>query len=87
VRHLIGIPAGIVKLNYPLYSLFTILGSAAWTAVLCWVGVKAGQDEKLMKGELHQVTLWLAAGLFALGILYFTLVRPFMKRSDTPRAS
>src|SRR5215471_21613768 len=27
VRHLIGIPAGIVRMNFKLYSLFTILGS------------------------------------------------------------
>src|SRR5215467_9873182 len=27
VRHLIGIPAGIVRMNYRLFSLYTILGS------------------------------------------------------------
>ena len=26
VRHLIGIPAGIVRMNYQLFSLFTLLG-------------------------------------------------------------
>src|SRR5512140_17028 len=30
VRHLIGIPAGIVRMNYKAFSLYTILGSAAW---------------------------------------------------------
>ncbi|MEI6053334.1 MAG: DedA family protein, partial [Opitutaceae bacterium] len=35
VRHLIGIPAGIVRLNYVKFSLYTLLGSAVWCAVLC----------------------------------------------------
>ena len=40
VRHLIGIPAGIVRMDYKLFSLFTLLGSAIWCAVLCYVGIK-----------------------------------------------
>ena len=59
VRHLIGIPAGVVKMDYRLFSLFTLLGSGIWCAVLCYVGIKMGQDEKLMKGELTQISLWL----------------------------
>jgi len=38
IRHLIGIPAGIVRLNFWWYSLATIAGSALWCAVLAWVG-------------------------------------------------
>src|SRR4051812_47921968 len=34
VRHLIGIPAGIVRLNYFKFSIFTLLGSAVWCYVL-----------------------------------------------------
>jgi hypothetical protein len=54
VRHLIGIPAGIVRMDYVQYSIYTLIGSASWCAVLCWLGVKMGQDEHLMRGELHR---------------------------------
>ena len=57
VRHLIGIPAGIVRMSFLKYSIFTVLGSAIWCSVLCWLGVKMGQDEQLMEGEYHRVTL------------------------------
>src|SRR5579862_8785167 len=30
VRHLIGIPAGIVRMNYWIFSAFTLLGSGIW---------------------------------------------------------
>jgi membrane protein DedA with SNARE-associated domain len=79
VRHLIGIPAGIVRINFALYSLFTILGSAMWCAVLCYVGIKMGQDEKLLQGEMHRVTLWLGGLMLVLGAIYFFFVHRQMK--------
>jgi len=86
VRHLIGIPAGIVRMNYPVFSLFTLLGSGVWCAVLCYVGIKAGQDEQLMKGELRHVTLWLGGAMLVLGGLYYFFVhRHMMKAPKEPR--
>ena len=78
VRHLIGIPAGIVRMNYWIFSLYTLLGSAIWCAVLCWLGVKMGQDESLMKGEYHRITIWLAGAMVALGALYYFFVHQHM---------
>ena len=80
VRHLIGIPAGIVRMNYGKFSLFTLLGSAIWCGVLCFVGIKMGQDEKLMKGELHAITLWLGGAMLVLGGLYYFFVYRQMHR-------
>lgn len=83
VRHLIGIPAGIVRMNYWKFSAFTLLGSAIWCSVLCWLGVKMGQDEQLMKMEYHRVTLWLAGGMLVLGGLYYFFVhRHMVKKAE-----
>jgi membrane protein DedA with SNARE-associated domain len=79
VRHLIGIPAGIVRLNYWRFSLWTLVGSTVWCAVLCWLGVKAGQNEALMKGELHAITLWAVAILAVLGVVYYFFVHRHMQ--------
>ena len=80
VRHLIGIPAGIVRMNYWKFSAYTVLGAGIWCAVLCWLGVKMGQDEQLMKGEYHRVTLWLAGAMVALGGLYYFFVHRHMAK-------
>ncbi len=80
VRHLIGIPAGIVRLNFKAYSLYTLLGSGIWCIVLCYIGVKMGQDEKLMKGEVHRISLWIGGFMLVLGGLYFFFVHRQMKR-------
>ncbi|HTL73698.1 MAG TPA: DedA family protein [bacterium] len=87
VRHLIGIPAGIVRMNYLKYSLFTLLGSLVWCSVLCWLGVKMGQDkelnEQLLKGQYHRITLWLlAAGLVLAGLYYFFVHRHMTKQPE-----
>jgi membrane protein DedA with SNARE-associated domain len=79
VRHLIGIPAGIVRLPFGLYSLYTLLGSALWCAVLSWVGIKAGQDQALMRGELPRVTLWVVAACAVLGAIYYFFVHRHMR--------
>jgi len=80
VRHLIGIPAGIVRMDYRLFSLFTVLGSGIWCSVLCYVGIKAGQDKQLMKGELHHLTMWVGGAMLVLGGLYYFFVHRHMKK-------
>ena len=77
VRQIIGIPMGIVKMDYKLYSLFTLLGSGIWCAVLAWVGVAAGND---VRGNVRRITLWLVGLLAVLGLLYYFLVRPFIRK-------
>jgi membrane protein DedA with SNARE-associated domain len=79
VRHLIGIPAGIVRMPYGRFSLYTLVGSALWCGVLCWIGVKAGQDEALMRGELRSITFWAAGLLGLLGVIYYFFVHRHMQ--------
>jgi membrane protein DedA with SNARE-associated domain len=78
VRHLIGIPAGIVKMDFRLFSLFTLLGSSMWCAVLCYVGIKMGQDEQI--ADLHHISMWLGGGMLLLGGLYYFFVHRHMKK-------
>jgi membrane protein DedA with SNARE-associated domain len=79
VRHLIGIPAGIVRMDFKLYSIYTLLGSAIWCAILCYAGIKMGEDEKLMRGEMHRISLWLGGAMLLLGGIYYLFVYRQMK--------
>jgi membrane protein DedA with SNARE-associated domain len=80
IRHLIGIPAGIVRMDYWRYSLATVLGSALWCAVLTWVGVTAGQDEELLRGSVHRISLWVGGLMALIGALYYFFVHRYMRR-------
>src|ERR1051325_4292776 len=41
VRHLISIPAGIVRMNFAVFSYTTVAGSAISSAILAWLGHRA----------------------------------------------
>ncbi len=43
IRHLISIPAGIVRMGFGIFSLVTVLGSFAWCTVLAWYGHRIGE--------------------------------------------
>jgi len=81
VRHLIGIPAGIVRMDFRWYSLYTALGSGIWCAILCWLGIKAGQDDQLMKGEYRHIVIWAGGAVLVLGGIYYFFVHRQMKKS------
>lgn len=79
VRHLIGIPAGIVRMNFVAYSIYTLLGSGIWCSVLCWVGVRMGQDLQRTENLMHTLSLWLGAFVLVIGGLYYFFVHRHMK--------
>ena len=78
VRHLIGIPAGIVRMDFRWYSLYTLLGSALWCSILCWLGVKIGQDK--LKGEYHKIVITVSGVMVVLGAVYYFFVHRHMKK-------
>jgi membrane protein DedA with SNARE-associated domain len=51
-----------------------VLGSAVWCSVLAYVSKLAGNDQKLMHGEISEITLWAAGAAVFLGSAYYFLV-------------
>jgi membrane protein DedA with SNARE-associated domain len=74
IRHLIGIPAGILRMDFLKYSAATLAGSAIWCAILAWLGVTAGSDPELMAGSVHRIALWLGGFLTVVAALYYFFV-------------
>ena len=70
-------------MNYWIFSLYTLLGSAIWCGVLCWLGVKMGEDKDLMELKYKHVTLWLAGAMLVLGGLYYFFVHRHMAGAKT----
>lgn len=44
VRTFISLPAGIAKMNLPLFSVLTFIGSFIWSTFLAYLGLKLGQN-------------------------------------------
>jgi len=71
-------------MNYWFYAVCTLAGSGLWCVVLAWVGIKAGDDAKLMHGDLHQIMVWLLGALVVLGALFYFLVYRFFTEESRP---
>lgn len=75
IRHLIGIPAGILRMDFRCYSAATLVGSALWTSVLAWLGMTVGKHPELLKGSLHRFFLLVLALAVVLAALYYAFVK------------
>ncbi len=70
IRHLISIPAGVARMNFARFALYTTLGAGFWSAVLVGVGYWVGQNEQLWRPMLQKATLWLLGGVVVLIAIY-----------------
>jgi membrane protein DedA with SNARE-associated domain len=65
VRSLISLPAGMQRMPFGRFVLFTVLGSAAWTALLSYVGFVLGEN---WEDILHVIDRYQSVTLAALGV-------------------
>jgi len=93
VRHLIGIPAGIMRMRFLPYSIATIVGSALWCAVLAWFGQDVlGSEPKLLEdpdamiAALKAKSLPILGGVIVLLGLYVLVVKLTERKSDADKA-
>ena len=74
IRHLIGIPTGILRMDFRWYALATLLGSLLWCSVLASLGTAVGQHPELLAGSLHRFFALVLAVAAILGLLYYGFV-------------
>lgn len=86
IRHLISIPAGLAKMHYWKFMLYTTIGAGAWNCILATMGwylhtiVPEDQlhDKILEYGEYIKLVI---VALVVIVIAYFT-IKWFMKRKS-----
>ena len=88
VRHLISIPAGILRLRFLPFSIVTVIGAGIWCWILSWWGAAVLGDQpnlltdpdamvRVMKQKLY----WFVGAVLVLGVLFFIATR---KRKASP---
>lgn len=77
IRHLISIPAGILKMNVLKFSIATIIGAFLWCTILSWFGQQViGDSPELLNSPTELVHVlkdklkWFVGGVIALGAAY-----------------
>ena len=82
VRHLISIPAGIIRMNFWVFSAMTIIGSFIW----CWVLAEYStrifskhpgliDDPAKMVHAIKHELLWIVAFIVGFCVLYFVTMK------------
>jgi len=94
IRHLISIPAGIVRMGFGMFSLMTIIGSAIWCTVLAIFGVKVITPDmldpnhpSLLKDAIKHKSIWIVIGMAVLCVLYFVVLKLTAKPAKPGAAS
>jgi membrane protein DedA with SNARE-associated domain len=85
IRHLIGIPGGVLKLDFRWYSAATLAGSLLWCSVLGWLGATVGDHPELLQGSLHRFMGLVLAVAAVLGAIYYLFVYRIASRPPAPR--
>lgn len=82
VRHLISIPAGILRMRFLPFSIVTTVGAGLWCWILAWWGVKVlGDQPRLLEDPDAMVMvvkskmLWFVGAVVVLGVLFFVATR------------
>jgi len=84
VRQLISIPAGLAKMSFPSFALYTSLGAALWNGILAFLGymlsLSVPQDKLMQEVEHYNSYLTIAGGIFGALIVLFILYQGLKKR-------
>ena len=90
IRHLISIPAGIVRMDFARFSLMTVIGSFLWCSILSWYGKgiaernpKLMDDPSALISTIKHESLGIIAGIAVIGVLYFVMLRLTTKQRAT----
>lgn len=89
IRHLISIPAGIVRMNFWVFSAVTIVGSGIWCFILALLGDKAfraqpdlinNPDAMVHFIKSQSVSIILVVAVFA--VLYLVMMRLSARKEE-----
>jgi membrane protein DedA with SNARE-associated domain len=86
IRTFISLPAGISKMRFKPFVLYSFFGSLPWTATLAYVGFWLGPNWREIGSVFRGLDILVVVGVVALIIWYVYMVRKPSPKSDEPHA-
>ncbi|MDD3144619.1 MAG: DedA family protein [Candidatus Gracilibacteria bacterium] len=71
VRQLISLPAGVFKINFPKFLLYTGLGAGVWNLMLMIIGYIAGQNRELIGKYSKELLISGLVFVILIGVIYY----------------
>ncbi len=72
IRTYISLPAGIAKMNFKKFVLYTFLGSFIWSTALAYLGVVLGENWRVLSRYFHLLD-FIIIGTILLALVLFLL--------------
>jgi membrane protein DedA with SNARE-associated domain len=82
VRTFISLPAGVARMPFWRFTLFTLLGCVPWVLALGFIGKEAGDNWDSWKNNLHYVDYAVLAAIVA-GVAYLIVRQRRRRRAAT----
>jgi membrane protein DedA with SNARE-associated domain len=70
VRTFISLPAGIARMNFSKFVIYTFVGSFPWCLGLAWIGLKLGDNWDTLGGYFHKFD-FVIVGLILVGGVWY----------------
>lgn len=82
VRSLISVPAGMAKMKFGLFMLYTTIGSLVWNTILVYLGAAAGNSwESIVAGTDKYATITIAVlAVIAIALLAIFINKRFIRK-------
>jgi len=91
IRHLISIPAGIVRMKFGIFSATTVVGSFIWCLELAYLGQRAQvvqpdliNNPEAMIHFIKSQSVYIVLGVVVLAGLYFLVLKLTAKPAGRP---
>lgn len=76
IRTYISLPAGIARMDFTRFGVYTLLGSLPWCLALAWVGTKLGENSRELGTVFHGLdVVILGALVVAVGLYVWRHIR------------
>lgn len=82
VRTFISLPAGVTRMRFGKFSVYTVAGCIPWTFALAGVGYALGSQWKNVESNLRPVSI--VIGLVVVGVVVWWIVRQVRRRDSVP---
>lgn len=83
IRQLISLPAGLARMNFVSFTIYTFLGAGIWNFVLAMLGYIAHGQADLINKYSHELSIIIVVLLVA--VVGFFLIRYLIKRKRTAK--
>jgi len=85
IRTFISLPAGVARMDFGKFTLYTVLGCLPWCLALTWLGYKLGENWEAVEKVLRPIA-WLIGLAVVVAIVWWVRNRIRMLRAERTNA-